>query len=428
MAERRNESQSLIGIKGIPNAQTALDRQEAEDYQGPKTLGERISESSIFRKGIRWASAALVATQIFGASPKEASADKILVTNKISSQDLNVSNSTSPKNETVSQEAQVIDIITGEPYYPLTDAEKQDLKKNVMNAKVGEPVLVDLIQRSIKDANREMLAEYIQSLKDKNCTEDLVFYAKFLNLVKNVKFGSYDETILSPDYTYITNYIDEDGVYSASMNNGEGLDIYEDKGSKILLFPSSEKINEIFDLNVKWHNENGAENYIQTLSDNGTFMFYFIRFDPVESNTSVSNYGSEGYTQINVDSKLAEKESIRALTLTFKRDAYIESIGTSLLKFIISQGLPIGGNEIETVKFWLASYNYEYLYQKTKNKDYQDLSKEFLLWAKSYFNPNKKNLILRFFEVATKSGLVKSLGTEDGAWGFIEGMEEITLD
>jgi hypothetical protein len=294
-------------------------------------------------------------------------------------------------------------------------------------------VIADMLKTALKDYDRELLDRYVWQLKEYGCTEDVVFYAKALYVLRNVEFGAYGKDILKlpPEYTEITNYITEKDIFRASVTGGTGLDIYRDKDGKasLWLIPSSEKIDKAFSQSVEWYNTNGATDYLQTLVNNGVFLLYFNRFWSDEGTSSVSLYHSDGYIRFNVDINTAEREPLSVISGTMQTNVYIESVGNSLCKLIISQSLPIGGNEMETVKFLLAAYNYKYLFEETGNEDYRNLFSEFVNWAKSYYNPNKKDIILRLLRLVTETGAISQpIGTDIDSWDFIETLDNIDLD
>jgi hypothetical protein len=202
----------------------------------------------------------------------------------------------------------------------------------------------------------------------------------------------------------------------------EGLDFYREDGvDKFWILNGDKKLDSALTKTIEWYKQNGVENFTDYLRGNGVYAFSFYYFGD-RFGVGAATFFKEGVMIPNIDSKHAKKFNETKLVNNFKRVILTESIGIAELNFMYSLNLEnqIGGEVVEIVKSFLAAYNYEYLYQKTGNKDYKNLSGWMFDAANSFSEMYSLSIedsqVLSQKAVLMAGNFAKAAGADD--WSF----------
>lgn len=152
----------------------------------------------------------------------------------------------------------------------------------------------------------------------------------------------------------------------------QGLNVYCDKegNPKFLLLNTNEKIDKAFVAMIEWYQDNGAENIVDCLYNNG--IVAFCAMTGTEKGNGSATFFKEGIYGLSMNVDSVKKETDSALKYIFIKQSVVESVAIKLDNLSLAFG-DISNDAmayIEIGKNILMEDNYNYKNKETKVKWY----------------------------------------------------------
>lgn len=310
----------------------------------------------------------------------------------------------------VSMEGSVIKLSEREKNMMMIGDLTSDLNVNISS------IPVKLIDRLMEESTQGKLTTYYKELKDYGCNNPnrLEKSAKWLNTVDNDNTGPFSLSgEKSPKHEQVGDYIVRSQVLGYAKT-GEFLNVYHDENgnSKFLLANMDEDDTKEFSQAVSFLKENGADNVIAVLEENGVNTVLLHKYD--ENGYSFSD---EGVINLHGDKfgKITSQEISKALME--------QGVAIRLVQLSYGSGLTVFSSDIRVLAPMLAGDNWEHLYKKTgqSNVDLLVLATE----AREKASINLETLVLRdqgshvenLYKLITQKNLVRVMGA--GSWELV---------
>ena len=297
----------------------------------------------------------------------------------------------------------------------------------------------DTIRKLMVENDNRKYESYRQQLREAGCQneETIITCAKWMYAVDNYAGGVMKNSKADNNYGYIKNYVTQDQIINYALT-GEGLNVYSDKegNPKFLLVHTDKKNEKAFRAAIDWYQQNGAENVIEVLSENGFCIWFPYVFHEDTGFGAATFDFSTGVVNQNADEASIKKFKDEGLRNGAIRILGTESMGIAhgrIMDALVGDNLyefTFSGSDLEIVKSLMISYNYEFLFGKKKGKLYKDFSDSFFSLAQDFAQRFGSSIndpyVVRQLEMMTLGGLTKPLGGDN--WDFakekIEGLRK----
>jgi len=297
----------------------------------------------------------------------------------------------------------------------------------------------DTIRKLMVENDNRKYESYRQQLREAGCQneETIITCAKWMYAVDNYAGGVMKNSKADNNYGYIKNYVTQDQIINYALT-GEGLNVYSDKegNPKFLLVHTDKKNEKAFRAAIDWYQQNGAENVIEVLSENGFCIWFPYVFHEDTGFGAATFDFSTGVVNQNADEASIKKFKDEGLRNGAIRILGTESMGIAhgrIMDALVGDNLyefTFSGSDLEIVKSLMISYNYEFLFGKKKGKLYKDFSDSFFSLAQDFAQRFGSSIndpyVVRQLEMMTLGGLTKPLGGDN--WDFakekIEGLKK----
>ena len=300
----------------------------------------------------------------------------------------------------------------------------------------------DTIRKLMVENDNRKYESYRQQLREAGCQneETIITCAKWMYAVDNnsVKYGGGAKTSRADGkYGFLENYVSNDQIINYALT-GEGLNVYSDKegNPKFLLVHTDKKNEKAFRAAIDWYQQNGAENVIEVLSENGFCIWFPYVFHEDTGFGAATFDFSTGVVNQNADEASIKKFKDEGLRNGAIRILGTESMGIAhgrIMDALVGDNLyefTFSGSDLEIVKSLMMGYNCEELFKKDGDKRYKTISDDLLGMAQDFAQRFGSSIndpyVVRQLEMMTLGGLTKPLGGDN--WEFakekIEGLRK----
>lgn len=271
---------------------------------------------------------------------------------------------------------------------------------------------VELIDRLMEENTQGKLTSYYKELKDYGCDDlgRLEKSARWLNTVDNDNTGPFSLSgEKSPKHEQVGDYVVRSQVLGYAKN-GEFLNVYhnENGDSNLLLANMDEEATQEFSEAISFLKDNGADNVIVTLEENGVNTILLHKYD--ENGYSFSD---KGVINLHGDKfgKISSQEICKELVE--------QGVAIRLAQLGSGSGLAVFSSDIRVLAPMIAGDIWQHLYEKTgqSNIDLLVLATE----AREKASINLETLVLRdqdshveyLYDLVTQRNLVVGMGADD---------------
>ncbi len=324
---------------------------------------------------------------------------------------------------------------------PITNQERYDVQKMVKNFnKVdSKDIPYDTIERMIREEDNKKFDGYRKELRELGCLDEVVVNrcAQWKYALDNFKNGIMKNSKATEGYNRLDTYITHEQINNYALTR-EGLNVYEEDGIPYFLMVRTDaETDQAFRETMEWYKENGVENAAKEFSDRGfCILFPYIFYEGIgftmmsfDYNTGVINPNGN----ISEIKKPKKDGAIYALMSGLNTESAGIAHGRVMQAILgdnnLTNDFSYNIKDLEIIKSLMVSFNFDYLYGKTKQKLYKDSKESYWLaavgFAKEYATSLNDPYIIRQVEMMTLGGLSKPLGADN--WDFaktdIEGLK-----